>query len=93
MIARVSVVLFTVAMGLVASWLLGYHEGQQTGAYNLLYQMGRTYEPDVKDAEDIDRDQICNEIRRYKESIARDLDEHTQICGWPDMDDEGERSN
>ena len=88
MTARVGVLLFTVAMGLVGSWLLGYHEGRQTGAYDLLHQMGRTYELDVKNAEDVDRDQVCDEIRIYKESIARDLDEHTQICGWSDMDDE-----
>lgn len=74
-------------LGCVTGWLLGYHEGQQYGAYNLLHQMGRTYELDVKNAKDIDRDQVCGEIRIYKESIARDLDEHTQICGWPDMDD------
>jgi hypothetical protein len=33
------------------------------------------------------RDQVCGEIRRYKFSMAKDLDENTQICGWPDMDD------
>lgn len=74
------------AMGCVTSWLLGYHEGQQTGAFHLLRQMGRSYARDVNDDMDMDRDQVCNEIRRYKELMARDLDENTQICGWPDMD-------
>ena len=84
--ARAGVLLFVVALGLVGSWLFGYHEGQRTGAYNLLRQMDRTYEIDVKNAKDMDRDQVCNEIRSYKLSMAKDLDENTQICGWPDMD-------
>ncbi|MBI3677131.1 MAG: hypothetical protein HY243_11020 [Proteobacteria bacterium] len=84
--ARASILIFFAALCCVVSWLLGYHEGQQTGAYHLLRQMGRSYTRDVKNSTDIDRDDICNEIRAYKESIARDLDENTQICGWPDMD-------
>jgi hypothetical protein len=86
MIARVSILLFTEALALVAGWLLGYHEGQSTGAFYLLHQMGRTYTRDVNNGMDMDRDQVCGEIRRYKESVARDLDENTQICGYPDID-------
>lgn len=71
---------------LAASWMLGYHEGQQTGAFRLLRQMDQSFILDVRNAEDIDRDQVCNEIRRYKLSIAKDLDENTEICGYSDMD-------
>ncbi len=86
MIARASVLIFIATLGCVASWLVGYHQGEQTGAYHLLRQMDRSYTRDVNDDMDMDRNQVCDEIRIYKESIARDLDEHTQICGWPDMD-------
>jgi hypothetical protein len=88
MMARAGVLLFTVALGLVGSWLFGYHEGQRTGAYYLLRQMDKSsdYEIDLKNAMDTDRDKVCSEIKSYKLSMARDLDENTQICGWPDMD-------
>ncbi len=77
--------------GLAASWMLGYHEGQQTGAYRMLHQLdsGDTRE---KNGIEKGRDQVCDEIRRYKFSMAKDLDEHTKICGWADMD-KAENSN
>jgi hypothetical protein len=86
MMGRAGIFIFFAALGCVTCWLLGYHEGQQTGAFHLLRQMGRSYTRDVNDGMDMDRDRVCDEIRRYKESMARDLDENTQICGWPDMD-------
>lgn len=36
----------------------------------------------VLDGKEEAREEICTEIRRYKEAIAYDLNEHTQICGW-----------
>ena len=48
--------------------------------------MDKSYDRDIKNNNDMDRDEVCNEIRAYKKSIARDLDENTQICGWRDMD-------
>lgn len=83
---RASALVLILAVGCVTSWLLGYHEGQQTGAFRLLREMDRTYKLDIKNATDIDRDQVGDEIRSYKFSMAKDLDENTQICGWPDMD-------
>jgi hypothetical protein len=74
-------------LGCVTTWLIGYYQGEHYGAFNLLQQMGRTYELDAKNADDVTRDQVCDEIRIYKESVARDLDENTQICGWRDWDD------
>jgi hypothetical protein len=93
MMARASILIFLAALGCLASWLLGYHQGEQTGAFHLLRQMDRTYTRDVNNDMDMTRDQVCEEIRTYKESIARDLDEHTEICGWPDMDNDQENSN
>jgi hypothetical protein len=87
----IALILFA-ALCCVTSWLLGYHQGQQTGAFHLMREMDRTFTLDVKNARDMDRDEICDEIRDYKLSIARDLDENTQICGWPDMDGR-EKSN
>ena len=84
--ARASVLIFLAALCCAGSWLLGYREGQQTGAYNLVRQMDKSYDRDIKNNKDLDRDEVCNEIRAYKESIAKDLDENTQICGWPSMD-------
>jgi hypothetical protein len=84
--ARAAVLILLAAICCVGSWLLGYREGQQTGAFHLLRQMGRSYTGDADHDMDLDREKVCNQIRSYKESIARDLDEHTQICGWPDMD-------
>ena len=89
---RDTALILLAALCCVTSWLLGYHQGQQTGAFHLLREMDTSFTLDVKNAKDIDRDQVCNEIRRYKLSMARDLDENTQICGWPDMDD-AENSN
>ena len=81
--------------------MIGYREGQQTGAFRLVHDMDVSYDKNLKDAisddrlsydrdasnmMDKDRDTVCNEIRRYKLSIAKDLDENTQICGWRDMD-------
>jgi hypothetical protein len=86
MIARASVLVFLAALCCVASWLHGYREGQQTGAYDLVRQMDKSYDRDIKNNDDMNRDEVCNEIRAYKKSIARDLDENTQICGWRDMD-------
>jgi hypothetical protein len=84
--ARAGVLILTAALAMAGSWLLGYRQGQQIGAFQLVRQMDQSYSRDVKDGMDMDRDQVCGEIRRYKPSIARDLDENTQICGWPDMD-------
>jgi hypothetical protein len=86
MIARASILILVMVLSMTASWLWGYHEGEQTGAFHLLSQVRGDFERDAKDQADMDRDQVCNEIRKYKESIARDLDENTQICGWRDMD-------
>jgi hypothetical protein len=86
MTARVLVLLLLATLGFAASWLLGYQMGQRTGAFHLLYEMGEQEGIDYKAAKDESRDQVCNEIRRYKLSMAKDLDENTQICGWSDMD-------
>jgi hypothetical protein len=81
-----------VALGLIAvlcltaSWMLGYRQGQQTGAFQLRDEEEVAYVTDRKNDFDEDRDQVCNEIRRYKLSMAKDLDENTQICGYDDMD-------
>jgi len=86
---RASVLILLAVLGCVTSWMLGYREGQLTGAFSLLHQMGPENdknENDQNDGIDKGRDQVCDEIRRYKESMARDLDENTQICGWRDMD-------
>ena len=45
--------------------------------YALGYKQGRS------DAVDQGREQVCNEIKRYKQAIADDLDENTNICNWP----------
>ena len=90
MIGRIGVLILMAMLSLAASWMLGYREGQKTGAFRLLHEMGA--EPATVNARSENngiekgRDQVCDEIRRYKESMARDLDENTQICGWPDMD-------
>ena len=86
MTARAGVLILLAALGCVTSWLHGYREGQRTGAYQLLRETDTSYTRDVKNGMDMDRDRVCNEIRRYKLSMARDLDENTEICGWPDMD-------
>lgn len=86
MMWRALVLALLAAACLTAGWLLGYRDGRQTGAFHLLREMDESFELDRKSAMDMDRDGVCNEIRRYKLSIARDLDENTQICGWPDMD-------
>ncbi len=54
--------------------MLGYREGQQTGAFTCCRTMD--VDGDIKNNKDMDRDQVCNEIRDYKLSIARDLDEN-----------------
>jgi hypothetical protein len=78
------------ALCCVTTWLIGYHQGQQTGAFHLLREMGADSAAiDAKSENDgieKGREQVCNEIRRYKFSMAKDLDENTQICGWRDMD-------
>ncbi|HEY2034012.1 MAG TPA: hypothetical protein VGH02_10045 [Rhizomicrobium sp.] len=83
---RIGALILVALLGCAASWMLGYREGKQTGAYQLVHEMGTSYDRDVKNNKDMDRDQICWEIRRYKRSIAKDLDENTQICGYRDMD-------
>jgi hypothetical protein len=40
------------------------------------------YKQGLKDGADQAREDVCNEIRRYKKSIAYDLNENTQICRW-----------
>ncbi|MBI3678525.1 MAG: hypothetical protein HY243_18100 [Proteobacteria bacterium] len=88
MTARTGILILLAIVCLTTSWMLGYREGQQEGAFRLLRE-GAEYTIDtkeIKDVMDMDRDQVCNEIRDYKLSMARDLDENTQICGWPDMD-------
>ena len=77
---RASVLILLAALGCLTSWLLGYHEGQRSGAFQLLRQANESCTRDVKNDMDTDRDQVCNEIRRYKLSMAKDLDENTQIC-------------
>lgn len=87
MIARAAALILIAVLSLATSWLWGYHEGQQTGAFSLLQQIKEKQEPDdAQNNLDMDRDKVCNEIRNYKPSIAQDLDENTEICGWRDMD-------
>jgi hypothetical protein len=86
MIGRAGALILTAAVALVTGWLFGYHQGQQTGAFHLLHEMGETYTRDVRDDMDMDRDRVCNEIRDYKVSMAKELDENTEICGYADMD-------
>lgn len=87
MIARAAALILIAVLSLATSWLWGYHEGQQTGAFSLLQQIKEKQEPDdAQNNLDMDRDKVCNEIRNYKPSIAQDLDENTEICGWSDMD-------
>jgi hypothetical protein len=76
------VLILLAALGLAGSWLLGYREGEQTGAFGMLHQIRAEVE---KAGIDKGRDQVCDEIRNYKFSMAKDLDQNTQICGWPDM--------
>jgi hypothetical protein len=40
---------------------------------------------------DIGREDVCNEIKRYKQSIADDLDENTSICNWPTPETSSQR--
>lgn len=84
--ARTGVLIFVALLGCAASWMFGYREGKQRGAYQLVHEMDVSYDRDVKNNKDVNRDEICWEIRRYKPSIAKDLDENTQICGYRDMD-------
>jgi len=87
MTARAGVMILIAVLSLATSWLWGYHEGQQTGAFSLLHQIEEKQQIDAAQNNlDMDRDQVCNEIRSYKLSIAKDLDENTEICGWRDMD-------
>jgi hypothetical protein len=86
MTGRALVLILIATLSLAASWLLGYREGQVTGAFRLLHEMGEEDARDEHVGIDKGRDQVCNEIRRYKFSMAKDLDENTEICGWPDMD-------
>lgn len=84
---RTGILILLGTLSLMTSWLWGYHEGQQTGAFSLLHQIeGRQEIDEAQNNLDMDRDQVCNEIRSYKLSIAKDLDENTEICGWRDMD-------
>jgi len=78
---RVPVFVLLTVLGLVASWMLGYREGRQTGAVRLLHEMSLEYAEDYKG-----RPQVCDEIRHYKLSMAKDLNDNTQICRWPDLD-------
>jgi len=86
MMGQAGALILVAVSALMTGWLFGYHEGQQTGAFHLLREMDRTFTLDVKNAADMDRDQVCNEIRRYKLSMAKELDENTDICGYADMD-------
>jgi hypothetical protein len=83
--ARVAVLILLAAVGLTASWMLGYREGQQTGAFRLAHDMDASKDRDIQSDINIGRDQVCNEIRRYKISIAKDLNDNTQICDFPDL--------
>jgi hypothetical protein len=91
MTARTGVLILLVALTLTASWMLGYREGEQTGGFRLVHEMDGQYDRDKKgdmdEGRDMGRDQVCNEIRAYKVSIAKDLNDNTQICGWHDLDD------
>ena len=84
--ARAVVLTFLAALCCVASWMFGYREGQQVGAFHLMHEMNVTSARDAKEEMDFARDRVCNEIKRYKFSIARDLEEHTQICGARGID-------
>ena len=41
------------------------------------------YNQGLREGIDQGHDDVCNAIKRYKPSMAEDLDENTQICGWP----------
>lgn len=83
----IGVLLLLAVLSSAICWMLGYREGQQAGAFRLVHDLGVSYDRDVKNQKDIDRDDVCNEIRHYKLAVARDLDENTEICGWRDMDE------
>jgi hypothetical protein len=98
MYARAGILILLAVVCLTTSWMFGYREGQQEGAFRLLRQgaeftLSAKDIKAIKDSEEMDRDeirdqvhdQLCDKIRHYKESMARDLDEHTSICNWDDM--------
>jgi hypothetical protein len=84
--------LLIATLGLAAAWTFGYWDGSHTGAIQLVSKMQAadkiSMQDDkiIEDSIDTGRDQVCNEIRRYKLAMAKDLDENTQICGYADMD-------
>ena len=45
MTGRIGVLILMATLSLTASWMLGYREGQQTGAFHLLREMNETYPP------------------------------------------------
>jgi hypothetical protein len=69
------------------NWLLGYHQGLDDG-----HNDTGAYAGGFKDGIDEGRDQVCDEIRRYNQKMAKTLNDNTEICGWPDMDSP-EKSN
>ena len=62
------------------NWLLGYHQGLDDGRSDK-----GAYAKGLKDGIDAARDQVCDEIRRYSAKMAKDLNDNTEICGWPDL--------
>ena len=83
--ARVAVLILLAAVGLTASWMLGYREGQQTGAFRLAHDMDASKDRDIQGDIDKGRTQVCNEIKRYNLTMAKDLNDNTQICDLPDL--------
>ena len=49
------------------------------------------YQEGLRQGADRGRDDVCGEIFKYKQSLARDLDENTQICGYDQWDDASDR--
>jgi hypothetical protein len=84
--ARIGILTLLVVLGLIASWMLGYYEGQQVGAVRLAHDVDAPYDRAVQDDINKGRDQVCGEIKSYKLSIAADLENNTQICDFPDLD-------
>jgi hypothetical protein len=47
------------------------------------------YKEGLSQGVDQGRDNVCGEIFKYKQSVARDLDENTEICGHDQWDQPG----
>lgn len=50
------------------------------------------YQEGLNQGIDRGREQVCDEILHYKQSVARDLDENTEICGYDQWDDREQKT-